>query len=52
MGKPKERGLGDTLENLINKLKIKKIVGVKDCKRCKARRDTLNNCVPYNNLMI
>jgi len=52
MGETKVKGLGDTLENLIKKLKLTEIVGKRECKGCKARKDKLNKIFPYNNLTI
>ena len=50
--KSKEKGLGDTLENLIKKLKFVKTEGTKKCTGCKARKEKLNKLFPYNKLMI
>lgn len=52
MTKVKNKGLGDTLENLIKKLKFVKTEGTKECTGCKARKEKLNKLFPYNNLMI
>ena len=40
----KSRGLGDTVEKVINKVTAGK---VKSCGKCKKRRDALNRAFPY-----
>ena len=49
MGKTESKGLGDTIEKMIETFKIKKIIGNRDCQGCKARKDTLNKLFPYKN---
>jgi hypothetical protein len=39
------KGLGDTVEKIIQKASLGK---VKSCEGCKKRRDQLNNLIPYN----
>ena len=50
----KSKGLGDSVENFLQKTGIKavvkagsKLTGVKDC-GCGKRKDTLNRLFPYN----
>ena len=48
MGK-ESKGLGDTIEKMIETFKVKKISRNRDCQGCKARKDKLNKLFPYKN---
>lgn len=43
-----DMGFGDTIERIIKKTKLDKLLGKENCSKCRERKEQLNKRFPYN----